>query len=80
MKKKKPPLRIVLKNNKQSGRSPLKFNPIVNKAVGFRKAREWDIKQQLSMTPEQRQRAAKELKLRFFGKKSPDVRAPNNGG
>ncbi|MBU4268750.1 MAG: hypothetical protein KJ808_07900 [Acidobacteria bacterium] len=80
MRTKKNRPRIALKNNKKIGRSPLKTNRIVNKSVGFREAQEWDIMQQISMTPEQRQRAAKELKLRFFGKKSPDVRAPHTGG
>ena len=47
---------------------------IVTKAKGHREAEKWDVIQQITMTPEERQRVAKELKERFFGKKVPDVR------
>jgi hypothetical protein len=48
---------------------------VVNVALGFRQAREWEILQEISMTPGQRQRAAKALKKRFYGSDAPDVRA-----
>lgn len=48
---------------------------IVNKARGFAAADEWDIRQQVALTPQQRQRAAHELKVRVHGPSSPDVRA-----
>lgn len=47
---------------------------VVNVAHGFRQAREWEIFQEISMTPGQRQRVAKALKERFYGKNPPDVR------
>ncbi len=52
----------------------LRRNRIVHVANGFQEAREWEIQQELSMTPAQRQRAAKQLKERFYGKNAPDVR------
>jgi len=47
---------------------------VVHKAQGFKEAEEWDIEQQVSMTPEQRMRAAKELRDRFYPN-AKDVRA-----
>jgi hypothetical protein len=47
---------------------------IVHVARDFREARAWDIEQHLAMTPEQRQRAAKELRDRVYGANCPDVR------
>ena len=47
---------------------------IVNKALGYKAAEAWDVKQQLSMTPQERQRAAKELRDRFYGKDAKDVK------
>ncbi|MBI5486251.1 MAG: hypothetical protein HY905_02845 [Deltaproteobacteria bacterium] len=47
---------------------------IVHVARDFREARAWDIEQHVSMTPEQRQRAAKELRDRVYGPHCPDVR------
>ncbi len=47
---------------------------ISNIADNFSKAEEWDISQQISMTKEERQTAAKALKERFYGKDCPDVR------
>jgi len=52
----------------------LRQNRIVHRAHSFQEAREWEILQELSMTPGQRQWAAKALKERFYGKNSPDVR------
>jgi hypothetical protein len=47
---------------------------IVNKAKDYKEAEKWDIIQQIKMTPEQRQQIAKELKRRFYGDNTPDVR------
>jgi len=48
---------------------------VVHIAKSFEEAEEWDIEQNLAMTPEERLEAAKELKERVYGKNSPDVRA-----
>jgi len=48
---------------------------IFNKAKNHDEARKWDILQQINMTPEQRQKAARELKRKFYGNNVPDVRA-----
>jgi hypothetical protein len=47
---------------------------IINKAKNYKEAEMWDILQQIKMTPRQRQKIAFELKKRFYGNKSPDVR------
>lgn len=47
---------------------------IVHKAKSFQEAEAWDIAQHIQMTPEERQKAAKKLKDRFYGKNVPDVR------
>lgn len=47
---------------------------IVNIANGFKEAEDWDIKQHIDMTPEERQRIAKILRERVYGKDNPDVR------
>jgi hypothetical protein len=47
---------------------------VVHKAKNFQEAEEWDILQNIRMTPEERQAAAKELKIRFYGENVPDVR------
>ncbi len=47
---------------------------IVNKAKNHKEAEEWEIHQEVNMTPEERQKVAKELKRRFFGNKPLDVR------
>ncbi len=54
-----------------------KIKPIVNKAKNFKEAEEWDIQQQIQMTPEERQKVAKKLKERVYGKNPPDVRSYN---
>ena len=46
---------------------------MVHKAQGFKEAEEWDIQQQVAMTPEQRLQAAKELCDRFYPANVPDV-------
>lgn len=50
------------------------MKPIVHKAKNFREAEAWDIEQQIRMRPEERQRIAKYLKERYYGKNPPDVR------
>jgi hypothetical protein len=47
---------------------------IVNIAKGFKEAEAWDIKQQIEMTPDERLRASRVLRERFYGKNCPDVR------
>ena len=47
---------------------------IVNKAKDNKGAEKRDIIQQIKMTPGQRQKIAKELKRRFYGDNTPDVR------
>ena len=47
---------------------------IFHKTNDFKKAEEWDIKQHVQMTPEERQEAATELKKRVYGKNNRDVR------
>lgn len=48
---------------------------ILNIAKNNKEAEEWDVEQQIKMTPEQRQNIAKELKKRYYGDNIPDVRA-----
>ena len=48
---------------------------VVHIAGKFKEAEEWDIMQQINLTPEQRQKIAGELKERFYGKETIDVRA-----
>ena len=47
---------------------------IFHKAKDFREAEEWDILQEVRMTPDERQEAAKELVKRVYGTDAPDVR------
>ncbi len=47
---------------------------IVNIAHSFSEAEEWDILQNISMTPEERLLAARQLAERVYGKNCPDVR------
>jgi len=47
---------------------------IVHISRSFEEAEQWDIEQNISMTPEERLEAAKELRERVFGKNQPDVR------
>lgn len=51
---------------------------IFNKAKNHKEAEEWDIKQHLNMTPEERKKVAHELKKRFYGENPPDVRSVKN--
>jgi hypothetical protein len=47
---------------------------VVHIAKGFKEADEWDIQQQVSMTPQQRLAAAKELRDRVYPADAKDVR------
>ena len=40
----------------------------------FAEADEWDVQQQLEMSPQERLQAAHELKFRIYPRDSPDVR------
>jgi hypothetical protein len=51
---------------------------IIHKAKNHREAHNWDIAQQITMRPGERQRIASELKRRFYGSKNPDVREKKN--
>jgi Mn-dependent DtxR family transcriptional regulator len=51
---------------------------IIRKAKNHREAHNWDIAQQVGMSPEERQKIASELKRRFYGSKNPDVREKKN--
>ncbi len=53
---------------------PREMKRVVNIANGFKEAEEWDIKQQISMTPDERFTAANKLKELVYGKNVPDVR------
>jgi hypothetical protein len=47
---------------------------VFKKARNHKSAEDWDIIQQIRMTPAQRQKAAKALKSRFFGDRVADIR------
>jgi hypothetical protein len=47
---------------------------VAHKSRTFSDAERWDIQQQVGMSSEERQQAAKELKVRVFGRFAPDVR------
>ena len=47
---------------------------IFHKSKTHKEAETWDVRQQIEMKPEERQRAAKELKKRFYGPNVQDVR------
>jgi hypothetical protein len=79
MKAKKNPSQSVKINQQKNMRFSRKTDRSFNKATSFSAAKQWDILQQISLTPEQRQRAAKELKQRVFGKHAPDIRASHPG-
>jgi hypothetical protein len=48
---------------------------VVHVSQGHEEARRWDVEQQVAMTPEERMRAARELKRRAFPPEAKDVRA-----
>jgi hypothetical protein len=47
---------------------------IFKKAKNYKEAQEWDVEQNLRMTPEQRQDVSKELRERVYGKETVDIR------
>jgi len=47
---------------------------VVHKSNSFKDAEEWDIQQQINMTPQQRLHVAKILRERVYGKNSIDIR------
>jgi hypothetical protein len=53
---------------------PREMKRVVNIANGFKEAEEWDIKQQISMTPDERFAVANKLKEMVYGKNIPDIR------
>lgn len=48
---------------------------VVHKAFSSEEAHRWDVEQQISMSPEERLRAARELKSRAYPPDAKDVRA-----
>jgi len=50
----------------------LSMKRLIHKAKNHREAQKWDIVQQITMSPEERQRIANELKRRFYGSKNLD--------
>lgn len=48
---------------------------VVHKATNFEEADRWDVEQRISMSAEERQRAARVLKDRAFPSDAKDVRA-----
>lgn len=51
---------------------------IIHKSKNFHEAEEWDILQQILLSAEERQKAAKILRIRAYGAKTPDVREVHN--
>ena len=47
---------------------------VFHKSKSFKEAEEWDVLQHTRMTPEQRLKAAAELKKRVFGDEVPMIR------
>lgn len=47
---------------------------IAHRAKGFKEAADWDIRQQITMSPQERLRAARALKRRIYPV-NPDIRA-----
>jgi hypothetical protein len=47
---------------------------VVNIAKNFKEAEEWDIIQQINLTPKERQRIVNELKNKVCGNKVKDLR------
>ncbi|HPV98297.1 MAG TPA: hypothetical protein PLZ78_10750 [Spirochaetota bacterium] len=48
---------------------------IVHISNSFQEASDWEVEQEISMSVEERQKAARALKRKFFGVKCPDVRS-----
>lgn len=53
---------------------------VVHKASSHEEADEWDVEQHVSMTPEERLRAARQLKDRAYPSDAEDVRAWHRSG
>ncbi len=51
---------------------------VVHKSKSFQEAEEWDILQHIQLTAEERQKAAKTLRIRVYGKYTADVREVKN--
>jgi hypothetical protein len=47
---------------------------IVKISKTFKEADDWDISQHIRLKPEERQKIAKMLKMKFYGRKTKDVR------
>jgi len=47
---------------------------VVHKSKNFQEAEEWEILQQIRLSPEERQEIARTLRIRVYGADSPDVR------
>jgi hypothetical protein len=47
---------------------------VFHKSKNFKEAEEWDVVQHVRLTPEQRQKAAAELKKRVLGDDVPMIR------
>ncbi len=47
---------------------------VVHKALSFEDAEEWNVQQQVEMTPQERMAAARELNERVYGTETKDVR------
>ena len=52
----------------------LSVERIVHKSRSFGDADRWDVQQQMSMTPQERMLAARELRFRIYPENPPDVR------
>ena len=53
---------------------------VVHKARAFEEAAEWDLHQHVSLSSQERLRAARTLKRRVFPDDAPDVRACHRTG
>jgi hypothetical protein len=51
---------------------------VVHISRSFEEAEQWDIEQNLAMSPDERFSAAKELRERVYGADRPDVREFHN--
>ncbi len=47
---------------------------VIHKSKSFKQAEEWDISQHISMTPDEHQEVAAELRKRVYGRGAVDVR------
>jgi hypothetical protein len=48
---------------------------VVHKARDFKAAAEWDVQQQVCLTPRERRQIARKLKERVYGREPKDVRS-----